>query len=128
MFVYGFNHEFKAFSDDFTVSGIKLALAPPSWLGVAQWFGVTAFLFCVHSMVRFKLTVFKWLTTTYMCKFSLMMSIVCMFNIIFFNVDKLTKYLALYLCTCDVCLLAKVFQLSNNQMSLFHCCNYCGCG
>ncbi len=24
---------------------------PPTWKGVAMWFGVTAFLFCVHSMV-----------------------------------------------------------------------------
>ena len=24
---------------------------PSSWKGVALWFGVTAFLFCVHSMV-----------------------------------------------------------------------------
>ena len=26
---------------------------PSSWSGVALWFGVTAFLFCVHSMVRY---------------------------------------------------------------------------
>ena len=25
---------------------------PSSWKGVAMWFGVTAFLFCVHSMVK----------------------------------------------------------------------------
>lgn len=27
---------------------------PSSWLNVAQWFGLTAFLFCIHSMVREK--------------------------------------------------------------------------
>ena len=32
---------------------------PPSWEGVALWFGVTAFLFCVHSMVRYKQSMHK---------------------------------------------------------------------
>ena len=26
-------------------------VGPSSWEGIAQWFGLTAFLFCVHSMV-----------------------------------------------------------------------------
>ena len=35
------------------VEGVNgnLRFLPETWTGVAQWFGVTAFLFCVHSMV-----------------------------------------------------------------------------
>lgn len=54
VFVYGTNHEFKAFhSEDcgFSLDCVPLQLTPPDWFGVAQWFGITAFLFCVHSMV-----------------------------------------------------------------------------
>ena len=31
--------------------GGDIRYLPKDWTGVAQWFGVTAFLFCVHSMV-----------------------------------------------------------------------------
>ena len=54
VFVYGTNHKFAAFNNDcgFSTDCVPLQLTPPSWFGVAQWFGITAFLFCVHSMVR----------------------------------------------------------------------------
>ena len=32
---------------------------PSSWKGVAMWFGVTAFLFCVHSMVKWAVVQWK---------------------------------------------------------------------
>ena len=34
------------------VGGQSVEYLPSSWKNVALWFGVTAFLFCVHSMVR----------------------------------------------------------------------------
>lgn len=34
----------------------KVQWGPQSWEGIAQWFGITAFLFCVHSMVCFIFT------------------------------------------------------------------------
>lgn len=30
-----------------------LRYLPKDWTGIAQWFGVTAFLFCIHSMVSY---------------------------------------------------------------------------
>lgn len=44
VYVYGGSHCFLAVED-----GVRYL--PDTWKGVAKWFGVTAFLFCVHSMV-----------------------------------------------------------------------------
>ncbi len=43
--MFGGNHGFCA------VYNNEVEYLPSSAMGVAQWFGVTAFLFCVHSMV-----------------------------------------------------------------------------
>ena len=47
VYVYGGENTFCA------VKGIEgwVRYLPENAIGVAQWFGVTAFLFCVHSMV-----------------------------------------------------------------------------
>ena len=50
VYVYGGNHDFCTFEH---IAGDSVRFLPSSWMGVAQWFGVTAFLFCVHSMVSF---------------------------------------------------------------------------
>ena len=34
--------------------GGSIRYVPETWMGLAQWFGVTAFLFCVHSMVSWE--------------------------------------------------------------------------
>ena len=43
--MFGGQHGFCAVHDN------EVEYLPSSALGLAQWFGVTAFLFCVHSMV-----------------------------------------------------------------------------
>ncbi len=45
VYVFGGRHGFCAVYDN------EVEYLPSSALGLAQWFGVTAFLFCVHSMV-----------------------------------------------------------------------------
>lgn len=48
VYVYGGENEFCAVKG---VGGQHVRYLPEEAIGVAQWFGVTAFLFCVHSMV-----------------------------------------------------------------------------
>ena len=45
VYVFGGSHSFRAVDCD------EVEYVPSNVMGVAQWFGVTAFLFCVHSMV-----------------------------------------------------------------------------
>ena len=45
VYVYG------AYNPFLPVACSAVIYMPPNWEGVALWFGVTAFLFCVHSMV-----------------------------------------------------------------------------
>ena len=49
VYVYGGENEFCAVKG---INGQHVRYLPKEAIGVAQWFGVTAFLFCVHSMVR----------------------------------------------------------------------------
>lgn len=49
VYAYGVGNDFCAVEG----FGGSLRFLPETWTGVAQWFGVTAFLFCVHSMVSF---------------------------------------------------------------------------
>ena len=49
VYVYGGENAFCAVKG---VGGQEVRYLPKEAIGVAQWFGVTAFLFCVHSMVR----------------------------------------------------------------------------
>ena len=48
VYVYGGENEFCAVEG---INGQHVRYLPEEAIGVAQWFGVTAFLFCVHSMV-----------------------------------------------------------------------------
>ena len=50
--VYVFGGQTQVFCAVAGVGGQSVEYLPSSWKNVALWFGVTAFLFCVHSMVR----------------------------------------------------------------------------
>ena len=50
--VYGFDAEFAGVS--------RPQWRPPSIEGLGTWFGITAFLFCVHSMVRKQAITVNW--------------------------------------------------------------------